>query len=231
MIYRYPGATDAETYELENTIVDPDGVLEHFFWERADPTGIHLEIGAGSGFHAVRYAEHCAHVYALEPDENMLVQLHHRLAQSRQAKVSVLSGGAEAIPLRDRSVSSIVARFAYFFGTDACLPGLAEVDRVLAPGGTAFLIDNDVREGLFGEICKDAYPRWASDEAMERADVFYASHGYTRHRLMGCWRAPNRAVLARVLAMEFPHHWEAALARVPGVEISYAFAVTCRTAP
>ena len=65
MIYRYPGATDPETYELENRIVDPDGVLEDFFWTRADRRGVHLEIGAGGGFHAVRYSEHCGHVYML----------------------------------------------------------------------------------------------------------------------------------------------------------------------
>lgn len=224
-VIRYPGATDPQTYELENRIVDPEHVLEAHIWSRADPKGRHLEVGAGSGFHAVGYAEHCAHVFALEPDPDMLVQLHQRLVRTPRANLSVLAAGAASIPLPDASVDSVVARFAYFFGNSGCIPGLNEVKRVLAPGGRAFLIDNDVRTGLFGELCKAAYPHWATDDRMEAHAAFYAPHGFERTTLLGCWRAPDRPSLKRVLAMEFPGHEDAFMERIPGVEISYGFAV------
>ncbi len=230
-IIRYPGAADAETYEIENQIVDPDKILETHIWSRARRDGRHLEIGAGSGFHAVGYAEHCAHVYALEPDPDMLVQMHRRLAQQPRGNISVLAAGAESISLPDASVDSAIARFAYFFGNSNCEPGLAELRRVLAPGGRAFLIDNDVRTGLFGELCKAAYPHWAGDAQMEAHAEFYAPHGFTRTTVQGCWRAPDRETLRRVLAMEFPGHEDAFMERVDGVEISYGFGVWVRAAP
>ena len=53
--------------------------------------------------------------------------------------------------MADHSVEMIHARWAYFFGP-GCEPGLTEVARVLRPGGTAFLIDNDASRSTFGRL-------------------------------------------------------------------------------
>ena len=50
--------------------------------------------------------------------------------------ISVLAAPAGHVPLADASVEIVHARFACFFGTEDCLPGLREAQRVLVPGGT-----------------------------------------------------------------------------------------------
>ena len=67
-------------------------------------------------------------------------------------------GTAQAIPLPDASVDVVHARWAYFFGP-GCEPGLAELDRVVRRGGTAFVIDNDASRSTFGGWFRQRLPR------------------------------------------------------------------------
>jgi ubiquinone/menaquinone biosynthesis C-methylase UbiE len=120
-IYHYPGADDPAAYEQLNLASDPDQRLEHLMFSLAPLKGTRLlDIGAGSGFHAVRYASQAAHIFALEPDPRMLAQLHARLAAGPCGNISVLAADAEHIPLPDASIDVAIARFAYFFCTPAC---------------------------------------------------------------------------------------------------------------
>ena len=69
----------------------------------------------------------------------------------------MLAGTAQALPLPDASVDVVHARWAYFFGP-GCEPGLAELDRVVRRGGTAFVIDNDATRSTFGGWFRRGYP-------------------------------------------------------------------------
>ena len=127
----YVGAENLEVYEWLNRCTDSERRIESLMWNLGSWQGkMVLDIGAGTGFHAERYAELAAHVCALEPDQRMLDRLRLRIDSRPLENVTALAALAGAIPLVDASVDRVVARFAYFFGTDDCLPGLREVRRV-----------------------------------------------------------------------------------------------------
>ena len=184
---------------------------------RADWAGrVVLDVGCGTGFHLPRFAETAAHVYGVEPHPGLL-----RLAVRRTralSNVTLLAGTAQEVPLPDASVDVAHARWAYFFGPGS-EPGLAELDRVVRRGGTAFVIDNDATRSTFGAWFRQGYPK-VDPQAVER---FWAGHGWTRTPLDLDWRFGNRADLEAVVRIEFaPEVADAVLAEHDGTTVDYA---------
>jgi SAM-dependent methyltransferase len=232
-VYDYPGAHDAVTYELENRIADPDAQIEAFMDRLLPMDGrVVVDVGAGGGYHAVRYAQRAAHVFAVEPAPRMLTQLHRRIAAEPGpigSRVSVLAAGAEAIPLPDASADLLHSRFAYFFGPEServrsCEPGIEEALRIVRPGGQIVVIDNDLRGGDFAGFLRE-FGYLANEPGLaDRLDAFWGAHGFTGTTVMSEWRAPSRKALGRVLAMEFGARESAAiLTRVDGSRFSYGY--------
>ncbi|GAA4412684.1 class I SAM-dependent methyltransferase [Fodinibacter luteus] len=112
---------------------------------------------------------------------------------------SVVAGDAEAIPLRDDAVDVVHARWAYFFGA-GCEPGLAELARVLRPGGTACLVDNDATRSTFGGWFRRAYPAY-DPVAVQR---FWDRQGFTTEHLTIHWTFDRREDLEAVTRIELP---------------------------
>ena len=186
-----------ETYELENRGVDRAGVVEAAMcevrdWARADV----LDVGCGNGFHLPRFAATARSVVGVEPHPPLVVQARRRVASL--PNVRVVQAGAEATSLADQSVDVVHARWAYFFGP-GCEPGLAELDRVVRPGGTAFVIDNDATRSTFGAWFRRSLPRYDPD-AVER---FWVRQGWTRVPLDITWTFDSAEDFARVLRIEF----------------------------
>ncbi len=211
-VWRHPA-----TYELENHAVDRDGLLEAAMRARADWTGrVVLDLGCGTGFHLPRFAETAARVYGVEPHPGLL-----RLAARRTralTNVTLLAGTAQEVPLPDASVDVVHARWAYFFGPGS-EPGLAELDRVVRRGGTAFVIDNDATRSTFGAWFRRGYPT-VDPHTVER---FWAGHGWTRTPLDVGWRFGSRADLEAVVRIEFaPEVAAAILAEHHGTAVDYA---------
>jgi len=205
------------TYELENQAVDRDGLLEDAMRVRADWAGrVVLDLGCGTGFHLPRVAETASRVYGVEPHPGLL-----RLAARRTralTSVTVLAGTAQSVPLPEASVDVVHARWAYFFGP-GCEPGLAELDRVVRRGGTAFVIDNDATRSTFGRWFRRGYPG-VDPLAVER---FWAGRGWTRTPLELDWRFDSRADLESVVRIEFtPEVADAVLAEHEGTRVDYA---------
>jgi SAM-dependent methyltransferase len=100
-----------------------------------------VDLGAGTGILS-RLLRQLGHdVIAVEPDEQMRVQL----VESSPA-VTVLGGAAEAIPLADESVDAVVAGQAYhWFDGQRAHPELA---RVLRPGGVFAALWNDADDRI-----------------------------------------------------------------------------------
>ncbi|MDX6240565.1 MAG: hypothetical protein QOG10_5385, partial [Kribbellaceae bacterium] len=118
----------------------------------------------------------------------------------------------------DASVDVMHARWAYFFGP-GCEPGLAELDRVMRRGGTAFVIDNDAGRSTFGGWFAAAYPMIKAPE-IER---FWTARGWQRTQLDMGWRFERREDFEAVVRIEFkPEMAERIVAGHRGVEVDYA---------
>jgi ubiquinone/menaquinone biosynthesis C-methylase UbiE len=149
-------AGDWRHHEIENRAADPDHIIERAVREipRWDGKGFH-DIGVGTGFHIARFHETTAHIVAVEPDADLRRELMQRLVEHELTRTSVLGASATSIPLRDHSVDIAPACFAYVLGAD-CDQGSAELERMLRPGGTAFIVD-DLRQGTLATRVREAY--------------------------------------------------------------------------
>ena len=222
----YPGADQSEAYEYLNACTDPEGRLEQALNNLAPFEGrVLLDIGAGSGFHAARYAALAKHVFALEPDPRLLQQMFARFSHQPPPNVSVLANGADSIPLAEGAVEVVIARFAYFFGNEACLPGMRQVKRVLAPGGSFFIIDANPDQGQFGKLARQAYPDIFHPTYTIQNRAFYYKYGFRAFTVNSVFRAPSRDVLRMVFQMDYPYAYEFLLEQVEGAELSYTFSV------
>jgi ubiquinone/menaquinone biosynthesis C-methylase UbiE len=221
---------DWRLYEVENRAADPEGTVEHAMARIASWRGkVVIDVGAGTGYHIERFHHDAAHVIAVEPDPELRIEVMQRMAERNLARTSVIGASAAAIPLRDDVVDIAHARFAYFFGP-GCEPGLAELKRILKPGGTAFIIDNDLRSGTFAAWVRSAYPTERFDpDAIER---FWREQGFTIERLESCWRFENRDDLERVVHLEFPEeHAARFVAEHEGLDIDYNLLLIHKTFP
>jgi SAM-dependent methyltransferase len=214
----------ADLYEVENRALDPGGHVLAAMRARAPWSGrTLLDLGCGSGFWLAGYADEAARVIGVEPDPRLLPR-----AAGRDPRVRVLRGSAEHIPLPDQSVDVAHARFAYFF-PPGCDAGLAEVMRVLRPGGTLVVVGNDLRAGEFAELLRAAAGTIVPTGGDE-ADVWWAARGADRTTVRSQWRFASRADLESVLRIEFPlniaDRWLAAHPAALGLSYSYTlFAV------
>lgn len=211
------------TYELENRAADPHGRIEAAMASVAPWDGLRFaDIGCGSGFHLPRWAASATSVIGVEPHPDLA-----RLAQRRTRRlgnVSVSVGTAQALPVPDASVDVAHARWAYFFGP-GCEPGLVELDRVMARGGTAFVIDNDGSRSTFGSWFRRGYPM-VDPSAVE---TFWSLRGWTRIPVDMGWSFSSRADLEAVVRIEFtPELAEEIIASHEGTDVDYAVNVWWR---
>jgi ubiquinone/menaquinone biosynthesis C-methylase UbiE len=100
-------------------------------------TGEVLELGCGSGTNFTFYdAGKVSRLYALEPSAGMLVKARRAAAALPIGdKIAFLKAGAEAVPLEDSSIDTVVITFVLCTIPD-WQGALREVARVLKPGGT-----------------------------------------------------------------------------------------------
>lgn len=211
------------TYEIENRAVDPDGAIEAAMRSVASWNGrTVLDVGCGTGFHLPWFARRAAAVVGVEPHGDLAALARRRTR--RLPTVSVLQGTAQALPLPDASVDVVHARWAYFFGP-GCEPGLAELDRVVRRGGTAYVIDNDPTRSTFGAWFRRGYPE-VDPVAVER---FWSVRGWSRMPVDMRWSFSSRADLEAVVRIEFPTDVaEEVLAGHNGTEVDYAVNVWWR---
>lgn len=132
---------DAETARrIEATYTTPDVVAQRREVRRllALRSGERVvDIGAGPGFLAAEMVTEGARVVAVDPSASM-----RELARARGVEFEVVDGSAEALPLPDAAVDAAVATQVLEYVPDVA-GALAEIRRVLRPGGRVLLLDTD----------------------------------------------------------------------------------------
>jgi SAM-dependent methyltransferase len=212
-----------QVYEIENRAVDRAGAITDLMqrlgpWAGRDV----LDIGCGTGFHLPFFAETARSVTGIEPHPDLAAIARRRIR--RLDDVHVLQASAASLPLPEASIDVMHARWAYFFGP-GCEPGLAELGRVMRPGGRAFVIDNDPTRSTFGSWFRRGYP----DVDYVGTAQFWADQGWERHPVEMAWTFDSREDLEAVVRIEFAADVaEEILAAHEGTSVDYAVNVWSR---
>jgi SAM-dependent methyltransferase len=209
-------------YELENTAFDSDGHVWATMMRLAPWSGrVLVDLGCGTGFWLPRYAPDAATVIGIEPHTGLREAATKRTIDL--PNVEVRPGSAEHTGLTDTSVDVVHARFAYFFGAGR-EAGVAEVLRILRPGGALVVVDNDYRWGEFAQLLRAGLvARGRADP--DAIDRFWRQAGAAGFDVRSSLRFDRPAELAEVLRIELPRDvadsWVSSHAGVR--EISYGY--------
>jgi ubiquinone/menaquinone biosynthesis C-methylase UbiE len=98
-----------------------------------------LEIGVGSGRNLPFYRSPVTELLALEPAPKLIAMARH--APRPGIPVNFIEASAEAIPLDDRSVDTVVTAWTLCSIPDAGI-ALTEMRRVLRPGGQLLFVEH-----------------------------------------------------------------------------------------
>lgn len=214
----------AGVYEIENRAADPEQRIEEAMRSVRDWSGgIVVDLGCGTGFHLPRFAATARHVFGVEPHGASRLAAMRRCVEMGLTNTSVLTGSAELIPLAAASVDVVHARFAYFFGRGA-ERGVNEVMRVVRRGGVAFIVDNDLRNGMFASWLMRS--PWAPSHSADDVEGFWTEQGFSLTRVPSSWTFESRADLEAVLRVEFPGELAPVLlAEHTGLTVDYHYAL------
>jgi ubiquinone/menaquinone biosynthesis C-methylase UbiE len=99
-----------------------------------------LEIGIGSGLNLALYESRVRSVLGIEPSPE-LVEMARRNASLARVPVELVEGSAEALPVEDASVDTVVTTWTLCTIPDAT-KALREARRVLRPGGRLLFVEH-----------------------------------------------------------------------------------------
>jgi SAM-dependent methyltransferase len=178
------GATDPEMFAIERGAMDQPGrVIKMLDTEL--PNGLVLDVGAGDGFTAEKLQTPQRRVFALEPAAGMI---------EPNRPCTWVRGDAEHLPFAAGSFTAAYATWAYFFSRNwDPTPGIAELHRVVAPGGPLVIVDN---------AGGDEFCNLTSHDISADAD-FWRRHGFSKRVIATEFRFETLTEAAELLGFYF----------------------------
>jgi SAM-dependent methyltransferase len=158
----------------------------------AEIEGDVLEVGAGTGANFPHYAP-SARVVALEPDPFMLERARPR-AEAAATVIELRQAPAESLPFPDASFDAVVSTLVLCTVRDVPR-ALAEIRRVLRPGGRLVFIEHVRGDGVLGRVHDLIQPIWgwcsAGCNVNRRTEPALAANGFdiesVKHIKMAPW--------------------------------------------
>ena len=105
-----------------------------------------LEIGAGTGANLPFYPPSIRRLHLTEPDPDMLARLRRRMNVARVPDVQAALSAVDALPFDDATFDTVVSTLVLCSVPDVGR-ALAEVRRVLRPGGRLLFLEHVAAEG------------------------------------------------------------------------------------
>ena len=99
-----------------------------------------LEVGVGSGLNLPLYGDQVREILGLEPSPR-LTSMAQSLAERSQAPVKWIGASAEAIPIENASIDTVVMTWTLCSIPDTAA-ALAEIRRVLGPTGELLFVEH-----------------------------------------------------------------------------------------
>jgi ubiquinone/menaquinone biosynthesis C-methylase UbiE len=99
-----------------------------------------LEIGVGSGCNLPLYGTNVTQVIGLEPSPKLLAMTRGKIRDTTAA-IELIEGSAEAIPLADGSIDTVVTTWTLCSIPDVAR-ALQQMRRVLKPGGRLLFVEH-----------------------------------------------------------------------------------------
>jgi SAM-dependent methyltransferase len=140
-----------------------------------------LEIGGGTGFNLEHYPRELDELVVTDPSEGMLGRLERRAAHV-PPPVRLVRAPAEQLPFEDASFDTVVSTFV-LCSVDDQDAALAEIRRVLAPGGRFLFLEHvraddprlarrqDRLERPWGFVAFGCHPNRPTGERIEAAGL------------------------------------------------------------
>ena len=125
------------------------------------PPAGRIEIGAGTGLNLPHYTPSVSHLTLTEPDPHMARRMRERLDEDGPPagiETEVVDAGAEALPFDDGSFDTAVVTLVLCTVPDV-EGSLAEIRRVLAPGGSLLVLEHVRGEGSVRSWWQDRVDR------------------------------------------------------------------------
>jgi ubiquinone/menaquinone biosynthesis C-methylase UbiE len=142
-------------YDAFMTVFERAGLDRWRRWLVGGAEGLTLEVGCGTGRNLPLYPT-SARVIGLEIDRAVLAA-----ARRRAGRVPLVVGRAEALPFRDGQFDTVVSGLVFCTVRDPHA-GLAEVRRVLQPGGQLRMMEHVRYDSALGRVQDLAQPVWTA---------------------------------------------------------------------
>ena len=162
----------------------------------AQARGRTLEIGAGTGLNLAHYPDRVEALVVSEPDPGMFRRLERRVARERPAARAVRAG-AEDLPFADGEFDTVVSTLVLCTVPDP-EASVAEIERVLAPGGTLLFLEHvraeDARLARRQDRLHGPWKAFAAGCHCNRDTVALLAGGFDLQSHTHTWRGMPRIV-------------------------------------